>query len=146
MFVGQYDHNLDEKGRLTIPARYREQLEDGAYITQGLDKNAMVLTSSLFERLSRKVNEKSMTDPTALLFRRVIFSNAFQVEVDKAGRILIPQILRDENGLEGSLIVSGAGDWFEIWSQPCWAEQKAKMRDFETNQQRFAAMDLSVRE
>ncbi len=146
MFVGQYEHNLDEKGRLTIPARYREELENGAYITQGFDKNAMVLTSTYFEQLYHEVKKRSLTDPTTLLFRRVMFTNAFQVDVDKAGRILVPQILRDENGLEGSLVVAGVGDWFEIWSQPCWAEQKAKMRDTATNQQRFAAMEFTIPE
>ncbi len=145
MFVGQFEHNIDEKGRLTIPSRYRELLDEGAYITQGLDKNVMVLPESLFQRLSKSVNEKSMTDPTARLFRRLIFANAFQAEVDKAGRILLPQVLRQDNDLDGSVVISGAGDWFEIWSRPCWSEQQAKMRDVEANEQRFAALDLSVR-
>ncbi len=144
MFLGQYEHTIDEKGRLTIPARYRDLLQDGAFITQGFDENLMVLTSSSFELIYERVNRMSMTNPTARQLKRLIFAHADRVEVDRAGRFLIPQFLRQAAGLEGTAILVGVGDYFEIWSPELWNEEYATLQDAEANGQRFAALDLSV--
>ncbi len=144
MFLGHYDHSIDEKGRLTIPARFREQLENGAFITQGLDQNLLVLPTAMFEQMYQKVSEKSFTDPNARLLRRLFFSKADRVEVDKAGRMLIPQFLRQPNGLNGDIVVVGAGEYFEIWSREHWCAQEEELLDTEANQQRFAELDLSI--
>jgi MraZ protein len=143
MFLGQYQHNLDSKGRLTIPARYRELITEGAYITQGFDRNLMVMTKSAFELISRRVNQMSITDPTARLLRRLIFSGGEQVEVDKAGRILIPQFLREAVNLDTEAVVVGVGDYFEIWSPVQWSEQSDQLQDVEANAHRFLAFDIS---
>ena len=76
MFLGRYEHTIDEKGRLTIPARYRELLENGAYVTQGFDHNLIVLPAPSFEKMYEHVNQMSMTDPTARQLKRFIFSSA----------------------------------------------------------------------
>jgi MraZ protein len=144
MFLGQYEHTIDEKGRLTIPSRYRDLLQDGAYITQGFDQNLMVLTASTFDHIYERVNRMSMTDPIARQLRRLMFSNADRVEVDRAGRILIPQFLRASALLDGAAIMVGVGDYFEIWSPERWQEQNSSLQDGEANAQRFAALDLSV--
>ena len=94
MFLGQYQHNLDEKGRLMIPARYRELLAAGAFITQGFDRCLMVMTSLYFQQVYDRINAMNLADPTARLLRRLILSNAYSVEIDKVGRILVPQNLR----------------------------------------------------
>ncbi len=145
MFLGQYQHSLDSKGRLTIPSRFREaMIADGAYVTQGFDCNLMVLTVPAFEHISQRVNQLSMTEPTARLLKRLIFSTAELVEVDKAGRILIPEFLRFATRLESEAIIVGTGDYFEIWSPGLWAEQTAKLQDADANAQRFALLDLST--
>ncbi|HEY3344557.1 MAG TPA: division/cell wall cluster transcriptional repressor MraZ [Anaerolineaceae bacterium] len=143
MFLGQYDHNIDEKGRLTVPARYRELLEKGAYITQGLDQNLWVMPAAMFDQMYKKVSEKSFTDPKARLLRRLVFSNADRVEVDKAGRMLIPQFLRQPNGLDGEAVIVGTGEYFEIWSRTEWQNQQKELQNTEANQERFAGLDLS---
>ncbi len=143
MFLGQYQHNVDSKGRLTIPVRYREMLEDGAYITQGFDNNLMVMTTSAFETISQHVKQMSITDPRARLLRRLIFSSGERVDVDKAGRILIPQFLRNIAGLDGEAVVVGVGDYFEIWSPDLWAEQATQLQDSASNAERFMAFDIS---
>lgn len=143
MFLGQYQHTIDSKGRLTIPARFRDLLApEGAYVTQGFDQNLMVLTVPAFEVIYQRVNRLSMTDEMARKLKRLIFSNANQVEVDKAGRILIPQFLRGNVNLDGEAAVVGVGDYFEIWSPELWAEQIAQINDAEANAQRFKALDL----
>jgi len=144
MFLGQFCHSCDDRGRLTIPFRFRDLLvPDGAYIMQGFDHNLMVLPSPRFELLSHRVNKISMTDPTARLLRRLLFSTADRVEVDKVGRILIPQFLRHIVGVESQLVVVGMGDYFEIWTPAEWEVQNEKLSDAQSNAHRFAALDLA---
>jgi MraZ protein len=143
MFVGQFYHNLDEKGRLTIPARFRELLPDGAFVMQGFDRNLMVLPASVFDTMSARVREMSITDPEARLLRRLLFSTAEQVEVDKAGRILISQLLRQFAGLANSLVVVGMADYFELWSPEAWAPQNEQIQDAQANAGRFADLRLT---
>lgn len=146
MFLGQYEHSIDEKGRLTIPARYRELLTaEGAYITQGFDRNLMVITTSTFDSLYARINELSLTDQNARLLKRLIFSSAGQVEFDRAGRILIPQFLRQTAELKNAVMIVGTGDYFEIWAEELWTEQMTTLHDVGATTQRFAALDLSLR-
>jgi len=143
MFLGQFQHNLDEKGRLMIPARFRELLAAGAFITQGFDKCLMVMTDVYFRQVYERINTMNLADPTARLLRRLILSNAYPVEVDKVGRILVPQNLRQVIMLDGEAIVAGQGEYFEVWTPAAWNEQMAELQNIETNNQRFATLDLS---
>ena len=144
MFLGQYQHNLDDKGRLMIPARYRDLLAAGAFITQGFDRCLMVMTDAYFQDVYARINSMNMADPTARMLRRLILSNAYPVEVDKVGRILVPQNLREFLTSEsGELIVAGQGEYFEVWTPAEWQAQMEKLQDVEANEQRFATLDLS---
>jgi len=145
MFLGQYEHAIDEKGRLTIPARFREALANGAYVLQGFDHNLIVLDSPSFESIYARVNQMSMTDPTARQLKRFIFSTAERVEIDRAGRMLLPSYLRDSAQLDGSAVVVGVGDYLEIWSPEVWARQQDLLQDVDANAQRFAAFELPIR-
>jgi MraZ protein len=145
MFLGQFYHNLDEKGRLTVPARYRDYLvPDGAYIMQGFDQNLMVLPSAKFEAFSVSINQMKMTDSIARLLKRMIFSTADQVNVDRAGRILIPQFLRQFADLDTSLVVVGMGDFFELWSTENWSKQNEILHDAQSNPDRFSALNPAI--
>jgi MraZ protein len=143
MFLGQYTHSIDTKGRLTVPSRFRELLEGGAYISQGFELNLMVLTTTAFEQISARVNGMSLTDPNARQLKRLIFATADRVEVDGSGRIRIPQFLRDMAGLDGDAVIVGAGDYFEIWSPRAWQPKATELQDTEANAQRFATLELS---
>lgn len=144
MFLGQYQHSLDDKGRLTIPARFRDLLEKGAYVTQGFDRNLMVMTEDYFQQVYERVAAMNLTDPATRLLRRLIFSTAYPVEVDRSGRILLPQSLRQYISLNGDAIVVGQGEYFEVWSPVIWTEQLNQMQDADANAQRFSALDLST--
>src|SRR3972149_5074348 len=125
MFLGQYQHNLDDKGRLMIPARFRELLEGGAFITQGFDKCLMVMTESYFKQVYERIEAMNLADPTARLLRRLILANAYPVEVDKIGRMLVPQNLRTFLAIEnGELVVAGQGEYFEGGTAVVWSGQK----------------------
>jgi MraZ protein len=142
-FLGQFYHNLDEKGRLTIPSRFREVLAvESGYIMQGFDRNLMVLTSNAFESISQHVNQMSLADPKVRQLRRLLFSSANPIEIDRVGRILIPQILRQQAGLVNEAVIVGVNEFFEIWSPELWSEQMSQLNDSESNAQRFGAMDI----
>jgi MraZ protein len=144
MFLGQFQHNLDDKGRLMIPARYRDLLAAGAYITQGFDKCLMVMNESYFHEVYAILNGMNMADLSARMLRRMILSNAYRVEVDKVGRILIPPTLREFLGIaNGELIVAGQGEYFEVWTPAEWKSQMDNLQDVEANAQRFATLNLS---
>ena len=143
MFLGQFQHNLDEKGRLMIPARYRELLAAGAFITQGFDKCLMVMTDIHFKEVYDRINAMNLADQNARLLRRLILSNAYSVEIDRVGRILVPGNLRQVIRLESEAIVAGQGEYFEVWNPADWNEQMDQLQDIETNNQRFATLDLS---
>jgi MraZ protein len=145
MFLGRYAHTFDDKGRIAVPTRFRELLNDGAYLTQGFDKNLMVWRVVDFEKIYEQVNSMSITDPNARLLKRLIFANAVHVDVDKVGRILVPQYLREAVAINGSAMVVGVGDYFEIWAPDLWEMQNNQIHDTETNAQRFAALNLSAK-
>jgi MraZ protein len=145
MFLGQYEHTIDEKGRMTIPARFRDLLAEGAYITRGFDQNLVVYTAPAFEQIYHQVNQLSITDPLARNLRRLIFSNADRIEVDRVGRILIPHYLREGAQLGEAAMVVGAGETFEIWSTELWVREEQKLQDTEANAQKFAVLNLPVK-
>jgi MraZ protein len=144
MFLSHHQHSIDEKGRMTIPANYREQLQDGAYITQGFEQNLIVLPKASFENISANINKMSLTNPDARQLSRLIFSHAELVEFDRAGRILIPLFLRQAASLENAAEVVGAGNHFEIWSPALWNKEDAQFLDPDFNNKRYAALDITT--
>jgi MraZ protein len=144
MFLGRYHHNLDEKGRLTIPAKFREAFAEGAFLTQGFDRNLRLLTEADFEVMAAQINHLSMTDPAIRQLRRLIFATASEVQLDRIGRTLVPQFLREFAGLDNEAIIVGVGEAIEIWSPEVWAEQESLLLDAEANAQKFAELDLSI--
>jgi MraZ protein len=144
MFLGQYHHTIDEKGRVTFPSRFRELLVDGAYVTKGFDQNLTVMTTARFNLLYERINKMNMTDPNFRSLRRFMFSMAAKVDFDAAGRFLIPQALKEAAHLNGEAVVVGVGDDIEIWDPELWNEQINKMDDPEATSQRFDTLDLSL--
>jgi MraZ protein len=145
MFLWHYQHSFDDKSRLMIPARYREELEGGAYLTQGFEKCLLVMTEAHFTRLFETIASMSLTDPTARLLRRMIFSNAIKLEMDKVGRVLVPDNLRQYAGLDGEAVVAGQGEYLEIWTPAEWDKQTSLLNDADANNQRFAALNVSIK-
>ena len=146
MFLGHYQHNLDDKGRLMIPARFRDLLAgNSAFITQGFDKCLAVMTENHFQQVYEQIESMNLTDPNARLLRRLILANAYPVEVDKVGRILVPQTLRAFLQIESEAVVVGQGPYFEVWKPADWKIQMDAMQDVETNNVRLATLQISTK-
>jgi len=144
MFLGRYEHTIDEKGRITIPAKFREGLGDSVYITQGFDGNLQAFPTELFEAMSKKVRSVGFLDTNSRILRRILFSNAEMTKFDGAGRILLPAFLRKLASLTEVAMLVGSGEYFEIWSPENWQKQQISLNDIEANEQRFSALDFNT--
>lgn len=122
MFIGEYQHNLDEKGRLQVPVKFRSKLSDGAVITRGLDSCLFLYTKEEWQKIAEKVSALPMSNPKARSFSRLLLAGAMEVEFDKIGRIIIPAFLRQYAGLKKSAILAGLWGKIEIWSEESWHE------------------------
>jgi MraZ protein len=122
MFLGEYSHTIDDKGRLTIPARFRDELESGVVITRGLDGCLWAYSRSEWDELADKIGKLPTTNPAARNFSRFMFSSAFDSIPDRQGRILLPQKLRDYAGIQDETIIIGVKNKLEIWNPAKWAE------------------------
>lgn len=123
MFLGRHNYNLDEKGRLALPARYRDEVRDGVVITRGFDNCLLVYPMAAWAPLAERVSALSIGDPDVRLLRRMLFANATDLMLDRQGRILVPAELRAHAGLEREAVVVGMHSFIEIWSPSGWAAQ-----------------------
>ena len=143
MFLGQYQHSLDAKGRLIVPARFRDDLAEGGFVTRGFDRCLMVMTVDYFEAVYQRINSMNLADPATRELRRLFFANAYSITPDKIGRINLPQDLRRFAQIESDTTVAGQGEYFEIWLPSLWQTQMTTLENAEANIERFSALDLS---
>jgi MraZ protein len=126
MFLGEYQHNLDSKGRVAIPSKFRQQLSGKAIITRGLDRCLFVFTSKEWEIFAQKIVALPIARSDSRAFTRLMLAEATDVDVDKQGRVLIPNYLREYAHLKKEAVVTGLYNRFEIWNLDSWKEYKAK--------------------
>ena len=129
MFTGEYRHAVDDKGRLAVPARFRAQLAGGCVVARWLDFCLAIFPMPAWEEMSAKVGGLPMTDPNARLLQRQLFSGAFETELDRQGRVLVPQGLRGFAGLETEALVLGSRDHAEIWAPGRWQDYSRSLED-----------------
>ena len=121
MFLGEYEHTVDDKGRMAIPAKFRAGLAEGLVVTRGFDQNLLVYPMTVWRELAARINALPMAQPAARNLRRLLFGSAADVEIDKQGRILLPANLREYAGITGEAVVAGLDTFIEIWSNERWA-------------------------
>ena len=120
MFIGEYSHNMDDKGRLAIPAKFRVALATGAVVTRGLDNCLFLYTRVEWEKIAAKIAAQSYSSP----FARMMLSGAMDVEFDKQGRAVLPEYLREYAGLKKEVVVAGLYNRLEIWDKEKWNKYK----------------------
>jgi len=143
LFLGQYRYSFDDQDRLLIPARFREMLAEGGFVTQGFDRNLVILTPGAFQEIYQLIMALNIADPLARFLHRMILGNATEVAVDEAGRIVLPGNLRTFADLAGEAVLIGQGDYFEVWAPVFWSEQETYIQDVEANAARFMSLDLA---
>ena len=142
MFMGEYNHTIDAKGRLIVPAKFREQLGEAFVITNGNDGCLNIYTNedweTFLEKLSLLPNNRDKREIV-----RAFVSKANTVEVDKQGRILVPPALREHAGLEKDVVLAGVIDKIEVWDKDRW-EKQADEGDIDDIAERLADLGLSI--
>jgi MraZ protein len=138
VFLGSHSPRLDDKGRLTLPARFRDELEGGLVITKGQERCLYVFPMAEFSRISESLRAAPVTAKALRDYSRVFFSSAIDDVPDRQGRITIPPALREYAGLTRDCVVNGANTRVEIWDATRWAEYLAEQ------EQRFAELSEEV--
>jgi MraZ protein len=126
MFLGEYTHTVDEKNRMAIPAKFRIGLKNGAVITRGLDNCLFLFPKNGWEDLAAKISQLPLSQANARSFARMMLTGAMEVQLDKLGRILLPDYLKKFAGLDKRIIVGGVLNRIEIWDEAKWEAYKNK--------------------
>lgn len=127
MFMGEFEHSLDEKGRLAIPARFRTRFAEGLVITRGLDHCLFVYTLPEWQSLADRLGKLPLTKSDARAFSRMLFSGAMECQLDSQGRIVVPAYLRQYAGLAGLAVILGVNNRLEIWDKASWEAARAEV-------------------
>ncbi|MFA5133843.1 MAG: division/cell wall cluster transcriptional repressor MraZ [Patescibacteria group bacterium] len=127
MFIGEYEHNLDEKGRLAIPAKFRSELQGGLVVTHGLDNCLFVYSLEAWKELAKKLATMSFTQKDKRAFNRLMFAGATDFIPDAQGRIVLPESLRKYAGLSKEAVITGVYDRLEIWNKASWEKYRADL-------------------
>ncbi len=144
MFLGEFTHGLDSKGRLTVPAKFRERLDPGLVVTRSpMERCLLVYPMPAWEQIAAKVSALPLTDPRSAQLRRAFFSAAEDLAPDKQGRILISQRLREFAQIETEVIVAGVNLFIELWQPSLWqAKVLQPLNSGEFDQEFFAALNI----
>ena len=124
MFIGEYKHNLDEKGRIAVPRKFRKDLAKGAVVTRGLDTSLFLFTKPEWNKLAEKLASLPLGQSNSIAFARLMLAGAMEVTIDKQGRVVLPEYLRKYAGLNKSVIVAGLYSRIEIWDSEKWEKYK----------------------
>lgn len=127
MFTGEYRHTVDDKGRLAVPVRFRAELAQGAVVSKWIDGCLALFPRAAWDELAEKTAALPVTDQGARTFQRFLFGTAFDIELDRQGRLVVPAVLREFAGLESEVVVVGSRNHLEFWSPASWQQYSAQM-------------------
>ncbi len=126
MFIGEYHHTLDDKGRVSIPVKFRADLAQGAVVTRGLDRSLFLYTKQEWDKLAQKLSALPLGQSDTRAFARLMLAGAMEAEIDASGRVTIPQYLRTYAGLTKNTVLTGLYDRIELWDEATWEEYRSK--------------------
>lgn len=143
MFIGQYEHNLEEKGRLSIPKKFRSELAEGGVLTRGLDGCLFLFSKKRWNEFVEKLSQTPLTKADARGFSRLLTYGAVEVELDRQGRILVPEFLRSFAGIKKEVVLAGALNRIEVWDNGEFATYQEKIeKDSQVISERLAELGL----
>lgn len=124
MFIGEYYHSIDDKGRLAVPVKFRAALQKGAVVTRGLDNCLFLYTKTEWKVLAEKLSKLPISQANTRAFARLMLAGAMDVSIDKQGRIILPDYLRKYAEMKKKVVVAGLYNRFEIWDEDAWDRYK----------------------
>ncbi len=127
LFLGKFDHVIDSKGRLAVPARFRDGLQGNSVITRGAERCLVIYPESTWSTLRASISNLPISDPNARMFRRFMFSDAAPLDLDGQGRVMVPAPLRSYAQIDRSVVVVGMDATIEIWSDTAWSQIEADL-------------------
>lgn len=125
MFIGEYHHALDDKGRIQIPVKFRVELAKGAVVTRGLDNCLSVYPKKEWAELADKLSKLPISKANTRAFARLMLAGAMELEVDKQGRAMVPEYLRSFAGLKKMVVVAGLATRLELWDKSAWEKYRS---------------------
>lgn len=129
MFIGEYHHSVDDKGRMAVPAKFRSKLQNGAVVTKGLDNCLVIYPKAEWEALAEKLSSLPISQANTRAFSRLMLAGAMDIELDKQGRMIIPEYLRTFADLEKKVVVAGLYNRLEIWDESKWEDYRSETED-----------------
>ena len=143
MLLGEYGHAIDDKGRITVPAKLRSEFDSGVVITKGIDRCLWLFPTDGRADLAQKASALPLTNPTAREFQRQLFGGALDSVPDKQGRIILHPRLREYANIDNQAVIIGMSKYCEIWNPESWREREARSdQDPEWRAEQFASLDL----
>ena len=127
MFIGEFSHTVDEKGRVSVPVKFRDSLAAGCIVTRGLDGCLWLYSKEDWDKIATEVAGLPLTQKNARSFSRFILSGAMDVRLDKTGRVNLPKYLTDYAGIKSKVVIAGMYNRLEIWAEGTWNEFKKEM-------------------
>jgi len=143
VFIGQYRCSVKDNNRVEIPPAFRDSFASQLVITQGFDRNILVLPLETFGNLSRLVSALNIADPLARGLQRMLLGNAAYATIDQAGGISLPGALKEFAQMASDAVMVGQGNFIELWAQPLWYQQELNLQDAEANAMRFSSVNLA---
>jgi MraZ protein len=145
MFLGKYHTTIDSHNHLAPPLKFDDLFSKVAFLTQGFDKNLVLLTDEAFKGIMAHIKTLNIADPITRLLLRLILGNTVEVPIEETGRITIPDHLKEFAGLKNEVLLIGQGDYLEIWSPEYWQKQEQRIQDAEANANRFSVLNIATR-
>lgn len=143
MFIGEYQHSMDEKGRLAVPTKFRADLSKGAIVTRGLDRCLFLYPIEEWEKVAEKLVKLPISQAKSRAFARLMLAGAMDVTLDRQGRVVLPEYLREYGNLNKKVVVAGLYDRLEIWDEEAWKAYKAETEN-DSNEIAEALGELGV--
>jgi MraZ protein len=143
MLLGEFEHTIDDKSRITVPAKFRPKLESGMVVTKGIDPCLWLYPADVWAELAERIKALPLSDPTAREFRRQAFGGASDSVPDKQGRVILPVYLREYANIDRQAVIVGLDDHCEIWNPERWrARQELSDRNPEQRAEKFATLGI----
>ncbi len=143
MFIGEYKYNLDDKNRLAIPSKFRQQFAGGVVVTKGLDNCLFIYTAKEWQKLVDKLANLPISQAKSRAFSRLMLAGAMDATLDKQGRIILPDYLKDFASLNKQVVVAGLYNRLEVWDDKLWTKYQ-RLSEKDTNQMAEGLVDLGI--